>query len=112
MSDPYKNYFEKKDAYEAATLAAETCIGQLKKFTDPLLENWRSCYIELSGSSAPTGMAKGRDMLDGSEIPSPEELRNSLVNQYEAQVTANEAWLALSERERAELKAPPCIGKR
>lgn len=109
MSHAYDTYIAKKAAYEQATDTVNRVIDELKKFATPLITNWRNCYIEMFGEATPMEMLSGRQKVDGSNVPPVADIRRALLIQFNAQKEANQAWTALSEQERKELKLPPWL---
>lgn len=110
MPQAYDRYFETKVAYERATAQVERLIAQLGKFTTPLLFNWSRYYVD-ANVRTPPGMMRERIRVSGQGVPSPGEIAQAMVAQFEALRSASEAWDRIPERERGELQRPSWLPK-
>lgn len=111
MSREFDDYIANKAAYDRATNTIVRLVEDLRQFAEPILDDWATCYVEVSGQPTPMDMINGRQKVDGSKLPSVADLRNALLTQFNAQKEASQAWEALSPQEKAELKTPPWLQK-
>lgn len=106
-NSPARGHYQvMRDANTRATERVVRLVEDLKRFTQPLLTNWSNCYIEIAGMATPSRMTEYRKAVPGDAVPSVQELRNALVDQFEAQLCATQAWNVLSPGERLGLQPP------
>jgi len=110
VPEAYGRYFETKASYEQVTAHVERLIAQLGKFTTPLLFNWSRYYVD-ANVPTPPGMMQERIRVSGHGIPSPGEIAQAMVAQFEALQSARVAWDRIPERERGELQRPSWLPK-
>lgn len=101
----YGRYFEAKAAYEQATAQVQRLIAQLGKFTTPLLFNWNRYYVD-ANVPTPPDMIRKRIRVSGQDIPTPSDVAQAMVAQFEALQAACEAWDRMPKPERDELQKP------
>ena len=111
MSPASDHYLIKKAASETATRTVVRLIQDLRRFAAPLLADWSECYIDISGMPTPTRMTVRRKAVSGHAVPNVQDLRRALINQFEAQLEATQAWNVLSPGERKRLAPPARVNK-
>jgi hypothetical protein len=105
MSQAYDRYLEAKAAYELANAKVETQLQQMRSFLTPLLFNAKAFYVD-AGVPVPTAMRLRRVRVNGEGIPTPIDVGASLIAQFEALRTAQDAWDGIPETERKDLREP------
>jgi hypothetical protein len=73
MSQQFDEYIAAKAECDKATETVERVIGSLKKFAEPLLQNWRNCYVEV-GQGIPMGLVNRR-AVNANDLPPPADIR-------------------------------------
>ncbi len=111
MSPACDHYMVMKAASRTATEKVVRLIQDLRRFSAPLLADWSKCYVDISGMATPPQMAVHRKAISGDAVPSVQDLRQALINQFETQLGATQAWDVLSPDEQKALEPPPWIKK-
>jgi hypothetical protein len=111
MSQAYEAYVKAMNAYRESEQNVEMLVGRLKAFAAPLIKNWRQCYVDLSGRTDDAAALFSKEWVDGSNVPSAQEIRAALDAHSKAMTAAQRAWSAVPEEERRNLLAPSWIRK-
>jgi hypothetical protein len=111
MSQAYDNYVTAVMAYEEADEAADRLMREFSNFAQPLLSDWRRCYIELPGVAIPANMREGRQSVSAMSLSPPADLQRAMFIRFNALERVQAAWSALSDVERRNLIIPDWLSK-
>jgi len=112
MSAEFDSYIRKRESWVQADSAADQLIGEIKAIAEPLISNWRKCYIQAMGLPNPTGLISGRTKVDVKQWPSMQKLHDAIVAAFTADEEMRRAWAAVPAEERKHLKEPSSLGTR
>lgn len=101
-----EHYIVMHEASRAATQKAAGMIRDLRRFALPLLADWTKCYVELPGQPTPRSLAAARRAVSGDGVPTVQDLRLALIEQFETELGTIQAWNVLSPEDRKGLTPP------
>jgi hypothetical protein len=111
MSQEFDEYMAAKARRDAATATVNRLIENLRKFAEPLIQNWQNCYVEMFGQPTPMGLSNRR-AVDANDLPPVVDIRSAIIDQFNAERAATEAWAKLSQQEQKELQPPSWLRSR
>lgn len=101
---------QRVDAYIAAMVAradaekvVEELVTRFREYAAPLIGDWRQCREAVMERSI---LARLSEKLFGPNIPAPQEIRSAMVDFFEADAEALQAWGRLSDDEQKHVVPP------
>jgi hypothetical protein len=101
---------QRVDAYIAAMVTradaekeVEALVTRFREYAAPLIGDWRQCREAVMEKSI---LARLSEKLFGPNIPTPQEIRSAMVDFFEADAEAHQAWSHLSDDEQRHVVPP------
>ena len=101
---------QRVDSYIAAMVAradaekeVEELVTRFREYAAPLIGDWRQCREAVMERSV---LARLSEKLFGPNIPTPQEIRSAMIDFFEADAEAHQAWSRLSDDEQKHVVAP------